>query len=58
LKERFEKLEKVKEEDDKIRFVNTDKNIPADMSDVDSLFYDLEKFVDISLLTKMHNDYK
>jgi hypothetical protein len=35
-----------------------DKNIPYDMGDVDSLFYDLDKHVDIGLLNKMYQDYK
>lgn len=28
------------------------------MTDTDSLFYDLEKFVEICILNKMHEDYK
>ena len=35
-----------------------DKNIPCDISDVDSLFYDLDKNITVGLLEKLFEDYQ
>ncbi len=34
-----------------------DKNIPCQMGDIDSLFYDLEKNINLGLLEKLYEDY-
>jgi len=50
-------LEEIKQNDLAIREYNASKNIPADLGDMDSFFYDLEKNVDTHMLIKMHEDY-
>jgi len=58
LKQRLEHFQNIKQKDEAIKNYNIEKNIPCEMGDVDSLFYDLHKNVDIRLLHKMHDDYQ
>lgn len=58
IRTRTEFLQSIKEKDECIRLHNTEKNIPCEMGDVDSLFYDLGKTVGISLLEKLYEDYQ
>ena len=57
-KQRLEHFEKIKERDNCIKEDNINKNIPYQIGDIDSLFYDLDKNIDFGLLDKLYEDYK
>lgn len=58
LRQRLEHFEKIKERDNCIKEDNMNKNIPYQIGDIDSLFYDLDKNIDFGLLDKLYEDYK
>lgn len=58
LKQRVDHFDRVKANDASIKQHNTDKNIPYEMGDVDCIFYDLDKQVELHLLERMYQDYK
>ena len=41
-----------------IKETNTSKNIPYEVGDVDKLFYDLDKDIDLKMLDKLFEDYQ
>lgn len=51
-------LKAVNENDKMLRQSNIDKNIPCEFSDVDCLFYDLDKNITVGLLEKLYEDYQ
>jgi hypothetical protein len=51
-------FDRVKANDLSIKQHNTDRNIPCEMGDVDSIFYDLDKQVEFNLLERMYQDYR
>lgn len=55
-KQRLERLENIKQKDSFIKDENINKNIPYELGDVDCLFYDLDKEVDLNLLAKLYED--
>jgi hypothetical protein len=57
LEQRLRFLEKVCQNDQYIIQENINKNIPYEMGDVDSLFYSLDKEMNIALLRKLYEDY-
>jgi len=57
LQQRLQEFENIKQNDKYIKETNVGKNIPCEMGDVDRLFYDLDKNVDIFLLQKLSEDY-
>ena len=48
----------VKANDTYIKESNVSKNIPYEVGDVDKLFYDLDKDIDLKLLDKLYEDYQ
>lgn len=50
-------MQSLEQRSQEIRQANIERNIPCEMGDVDSLFYDLEKNVEIALLEKLYDDY-
>jgi len=50
-------LEETRCNDQYIKKKNINKNIPFEIGDIDCLFYDLDKEVNISLLEKLYEDY-
>ena len=50
-------LKRVEKKDEWIRQENTDKNIPCQLGDIDCLFYDLDKNLNLGLLEKLYEDY-
>lgn len=58
MKNRLDHFVRVEANDLSIKQHNTDKNIPCDMGDVDSIFYDLDKQVEFNLLERMYQDYR
>lgn len=57
LGQKLRSLEQERESAKYIKQDNLDKNIPFEMSDVDCLFYDLEKELNLGLLEKLYEDY-
>lgn len=55
--QRIEQFEAMRQKDSYIKEDNTSKNIPFEMGDVDTLFYDLSKNIDMNLLEKLYEDY-
>jgi len=58
LRQRLEHFERIKEKDTYIKEDNMSRNIPYQIGDVDSLFYDLDKNIDLNLLHKLYEDFK
>lgn len=54
----LEQFEAMRQKDLYIKEDNMSKNIPFEMGDIDTLFYDLSKNIDMSLLEKLYEDYK
>ena len=52
----MDRIQSVEEKDQTIKQINTDNNIPYEMGDVDYLFYDLDKNVNINILEKLYED--
>lgn len=48
----------MRQKDFYIKEDNISKNIPFEMGDIDTLFYDLSKNIEMSLLEKLYEDYK
>jgi hypothetical protein len=57
IKEKIDFLKTVEKRNEYIRQTNMDKNIPCQMGDIDSLFYDLDKNINLGLLEKLYEDY-
>jgi hypothetical protein len=57
INKQLKKMDEIKNRNQTIRNYNTAKNIPADLGDMDSFFYDLDKNVDPHILQKLHDDY-
>jgi len=58
LNQRRQYFLKVEKNDASIKHFNIDKNIPFDLGDIDSIFYDLDKLVSAPLLQKIYDDYR
>jgi hypothetical protein len=58
LHERITQFDVVKEKDEELRRFNIDNNIPVELGDIDSLFYDFDKNIDCYLLDKMRLEYE
>lgn len=54
----MKKIQEISAKDLEIRRRNADKNIPDDLGDIDSLFYDLNKEVEPQLVCKLYADIK
>jgi hypothetical protein len=50
-------LERVRLNDQYIIEENKNKNIPYEIGDIDSLFYSLDKEINVALLEKLYEDY-
>jgi len=57
IKEQMEILKNVTKRDKYIRQENGEKNIPCELGDIDCLFYDLDKNLNLRLLEKLYEDY-
>jgi len=58
LHERITQFDIVKEKDEQLRGFNMNNNIPVELGDIDSLFYDFDKNIDVRLLDKMRLEYE
>lgn len=57
LNHNIKSLEETRNHDQYVKEKNINKNIPFEIGDVDCLFYDLDKEINISLLEKLYEDY-
>jgi len=57
IKEKIDFLKTIEKRNEYIRQTNMDKNIPCQLGDIDSLFYDLDKNINLGLLEKLYEDY-
>lgn len=55
--QRFRDIRSLAEKDSMIKQANTNNNIPCELSDIDSLFYDLDKNINLTLLDQLYKDY-
>jgi len=55
--QRLQSLQTLVEKDTHIKQVNINNNIPCGLSDIDSLFYDLDKNLNLTLLNHLYEDY-
>jgi hypothetical protein len=54
---RLKEMQSLSDKDNIIKQANIDNNIPCELSDIDSLFYDLDKNLNMTLLGKLYEDY-